>query len=388
MSDDNARRAQRVIDGSSWASFCDQLKAAGQVVQSGPDDELTRAEGLRYLSRIARAGLQTFLEHGDPRVPVLQRVVHETAKMGADNPDNVYLNATLHGDHAYLLRGKRPVPQPTVGARAPGQTSLSLSTQVGHYGRGNGMPPVGQLDTTQLTTREDGAFEVILSTTAPATLGPGQHHLPIAAELGTLIVRQYRLLPTDVLPELRLERTGGDGAPAVLSGAYVDDALEQCGALVNGAAMLFSAWAGMFQAHTNELPRFDQEMSNRFGGLKDIAYYHSYWRLAPDEALVIEATPPPCDHWNFQLNNHWMESLDYRFHRIHLNSATAASRADGTIRLIVAHTDPGLPNWIETVGHAFGTMCFRWVRPALPEGVEPPIPHTRVVKVSELAALT
>ena len=48
-------------------------------------------------------------------------------------------------------------------------------------------------------------------------------------------------------------------------------------------------------------------------GDPNICYYHSYWKLAPDEALVIEVTPPECESWNFQLDNHWMESLDYRY---------------------------------------------------------------------------
>lgn len=376
MIDETTRRTQRVMTGASWSDFCDQLKQAGQVVLSGPDDELTRAEGFRYLSRIARAGLQTFVEHGDPRTPVLQRVVHETAKMGADNPDNVYLNATISGAYRYVIRGKRGTVH-----------FLSFATQVGHYGRGNAMPPTGQLDTSEIRPRADGTFEVHVAVERPATLGEGEHWLPMSAESGTLIVRQSRLRPDEAVAELTIERVGGDGQPAILTAAHLDEALEQSGALVNGAAMLFSAWAQMFQAHTNQLPRFDQETSNRFGGLKDIAYYHSYWRLADDEALVIEATPPPCDHWNFQLNNHWMESLDYRFHRIHLNSATAIPRPDGSIRVIVAHRDPGLPNWIETVGHRFGTMCFRWVRPSLPPGVEPPVPRCRVVKHADLATL-
>ncbi len=376
MTNETEQRTKRVIDGQSWAAFCDQLKSAGQVVLSGPDDELTRAEGFRYLSRITRAALQTFVEHGDPRVPVLQRVVHETAKMGADNPDNVYLNATIHGDHRYVVRGTRGTVH-----------FLSFATQLGHYGRGNGMPPAGQLDSAQLTTRADGTFELLLSTTEPEDVGEGQQWLPIAEGLGTLIVRQSRLLPTEVIAELRIERVGGDGTPAVLTAAHLDDALEQSASLLTFAPQMFAVWAGMFQGHTNLLPRFDQEMSNRFGGLKDIAYYHSYWRLADDEALVIETTPPPCDHWNFQLNNHWMESLDYRFHRIHTNSSLATRRPDGSIRVIVAHRDPGRPNWIETVGHRFGTMCFRWVRPVLPEGVEPPIPGARVMKLDALASL-
>ncbi|MBC7171210.1 MAG: hypothetical protein H5U40_02220, partial [Polyangiaceae bacterium] len=152
--------------------------------------------------------------------------------------------------------------------------------------------------------------------------------------------------------------------------------------LVAGASLLFAKWARDFEAHSNELPRFDQEVSNKAGGDPNIAYYHSHWRLAPDEALVIEAVPPRCDHWNFQLNNHWMESLDYRYFRIHLNKHSAVLEPDGSVRIVVAHDDPGLPNWIQTVGHESGTMCFRWVR-----ADSHPVPSTRVVKRTELSSL-
>ena len=97
-------------------------------------------------------------------------------------------------------------------------------------------------------------------------------------------------------------------------------------------------------------------MSNRAGGVPDIAYYHSYWKLAPDEALVIDATPPECEHWNFQLNNYWMESLDYRYYPIHVNKHTATYRPDGSVRVVVAAEDKGFDNWIDTVGHEEGTL--------------------------------
>ncbi len=84
--------------------------------------------------------------------------------------------------------------------------------------------------------------------------------------------------------------------------------------------------------------------------------------LTPDEALMIEVLPPECDAWNFQLNNHWMESLDYRYHNISINKHSATYEPDGKIRVVVSHQDPGLPNWIETAHHTEGTMCWRWYR--------------------------
>ena len=103
---------------------------------------------------------------------------------------------------------------------------------------------------------------------------------------------------------------------------------------------MFSLWAKDFKKHVNQLPLFDQEKSNKAGGDPNIRYYHSYWSLGPDEALVIEATPPACEAWNFQLNNHWMESLDYRYYNIHINGYLATYRADGSVCVVVAHRQP------------------------------------------------
>ena len=108
---------------------------------------------------------------------------------------------------------------------------------------------------------------------------------------------------------------------------------------------------------------FDPKISNAAGGDANIIYYHSYWNLGKDEALLIEVMPPTCDTWNFQLNNYWMESLDYRYFTICINSHSAKYNPDGSVTVVVAHENPGVANWIETVGHFEGTMCWRWYRP-------------------------
>ena len=117
------------------------------------------------------------------------------------------------------------------------------------------------------------------------------------------------------------------------------------------------------------------------GGVPDIAYYHSYWKLAPDEALVIDATPPECEHWNFQLNNYWMESLDYRYYPVHVNKHTAKYKPGRLRAGRGCRGEQGFDNWIDTVGHEEGTMCWRWVR-----ANENPEPKTRVVKLSSSEA--
>jgi len=237
------------------------------------------------------------------------------------------------------------------------------------------MPPAGFLEARDLELGNDGTLDIVLSRSRQ----PG-NWLPLPDGYGTLIIRQTFLdRAAETRAELTLDRIGGPASPAPLTASAIDSGLTSAASLVNACAMIFPSWASGFRSHPNSLPRFDPDLSRMFGGDPNIAYYHSYWELGPNEALVIETTPPPCEYWNFQLNNYWMESLDYRHHAVCINKASARVRTDGSVRVVVAHEDPGVENWLDTAGHAFGTMCWRWVR-----AEENPVPVTRVVPVSEL----
>ena len=361
-----------MVSGRAWDEFCDTLKASGASLNfpGTPQDAFDQAEGYRYLSRLARGGLMAFVEHADAKAPVLHRVANETVKLGADNPDNHYQTAAINGDYEYRISGRRN-----------SVTYLVFGTHAGHYGQGGGLPPTGHIDATEIELDADGGFELVLSQHPQ----PG-NWLPMTSATGTLIVRQTfadrdRERPADLTIE-RINCAAEDKRPAPLTPQQLDEGLKSASLLVAGASLMFAKWARDFQRHSNTLPRFDQEVSNAAGGDPNIAYYHSHWALAEDEALLIEVVPPDCDYWNFQLNNYWMESLDYRHHRIHTNKHLASPEDDGSIRLVVAHQDPGLANWMETAGHRSGTMCFRWVR-----ATTHPEPATRLVKLDDLAAL-
>ena len=56
---------EKVVSAEAWGDFCDLLKKAGEVILR-EDLETTafdRGEGLRYLSRLLRAGLHSFAEN-------------------------------------------------------------------------------------------------------------------------------------------------------------------------------------------------------------------------------------------------------------------------------------------------------------------------------------
>jgi len=355
----------RVMDGSTWRRFCRGLEEAGAVILSpeAPGDPLDRAEGWRYLTRLTRAALETFVEASDPSAPVFRRTAHETIKLGMDNPDNVYLSAPVRGTWDYRIRGRRGSVH-----------YLGFGSQAGNYGSTGSLDTTGYLEAKDMQIARDGSFEIVAS----AAEQPG-NWLPMRPETRLIQIRQTRLdHEHEELAQVTIERIDGRAEPGPLDPARLDRMLMGAAAFVKGTSGLFHQWAAGFQQHPNELPRFDPERATRAGGDPNIAYYHGYWRLAPDEALVVEATPPECEYWNFQLANHWLESLDYRYFRVHLNPRTAVPGSDGSLRIVVAHRDPGVPNWLDTCGHRQGAMCWRWVRAA-----EYPQPRTRVVKLPE-----
>ncbi|GBG24417.1 Hypothetical Protein FCC1311_006352 [Hondaea fermentalgiana] len=380
---------RRVVTGEAWAEYCDTLKAAGaNLLGPGcPTDPFTQAEGYRYLSRLARVTLENFVECGSTDAPRLVALANgwrdAPVHIGSDNPDNVYQSANISGRKEYRVRVKRGTVH-----------FLSFGTQAGSYGGPGGLKTVSSKDASEFEQNEDGTFEIYVSNKQPEGVKNWMQTLPEPEE-GMLLVRQTREdHDNEVLAEVEIECVGGTNAPSPLTSKAFEDGLKRSGLFVAGAPIMFTRWAKGFQKHANELPLFDQKTSDKVGGDPTIRYYHSYWRLEHDEALVITATPPDCVTWNFQLNNYWMEALDFRYHQIHVNKSLANYRKDGSVRVVVTTHDPaaklGLDPkdpalsyfWIETTGHTQGTMCWRWIRPVTDEGL--PQPQTRVVKLADL----
>ncbi|MGA2473643.1 MAG: hypothetical protein ABSG39_09120, partial [Acidimicrobiales bacterium] len=104
------------------------------------------------------------------------------------------------------------------------------------------------------------------------------------------------------------------------------------------------------------------------------------WELGPDEAVLLEVTPPEGLYWSFSLGNAWWETIDYARHQSSLNGHQAVVDDDGMVRAVIAHEDPGIPNWLDTAGHSAGPVILRCVRTETA-----PVPTARVIPFADVA---
>ncbi|NND82379.1 MAG: DUF1214 domain-containing protein [Gammaproteobacteria bacterium] len=360
------------MNKKQWHEFCERLKQAGDLIESdgAPDDDLSRAEGYRYLTRLLRAGLESSVEGSDPRYPVFYSLSTDTIKIGNDNPDNYYLNCCVSGELDYLIEGEF------------GEVEFfSVATKAGSYATTGDMRPGGEITSDQLNLDQGGGFQIIVSASQPAD--HTANWLPMTPDSDNLIVRQYCNARRERPARFSIKCLNAS-EPPVLKADNFSEKLERAVNFVTGTSGIFKQWIEQFKAHTNQLPSNDQAMCIKAGGNANIHYHNSHWRLADDEALIIQPQSiPECEAWNFQVSNYWMESLDYRYYPVSLNNQTAVADKDGAYTLVVAHRDPGkqYPNWLSTAGHNEGGMLFRWINAQ----EFPPI-ATRVCKLGELTS--
>jgi len=330
-----------------WKTYCQALEAQSAFVlyNSFNPDPMEQAEGLRYLTRLNRIALEMFLENGDPAFPGLYQASHATAKIGADNPDNFYQNATISGDQVYRISGHRgTVP------------IFSFATKANRYAINGTMASTGEIDIRDVECDADGNFEIIASKAKQE-----RNWLPLEDDSSILIIRQtFFDKNTEIPAKVKLECISETGSPAPLTLSTLGTALEMVPAFIEGTAKTFLHWAEVFRENNfNALNTHDQSMFIRAGGDPMIYYLHGWWELGDREYLKITSEIPDCEGWNFELENMWLESLDYRHHKIWVNNQSAHYNEDGTVTVQVGGPE-GHPNRLETCDHHRGAMLWRW----------------------------
>jgi len=317
------------------------------------------ADGHRDILHLLHAGLELIAE-ADPERPVFHLIVTPTRKIQGDNPDAIYFSASIRDDRAYRIRGN-------VAGAAYTSISMEIGSSGGHYPTG----VARAINDKELKVALDGSYELIIS----AEPRPG-NWFKLEPGVGSITTRHYfesepsiQNQATKVIPLSIEALTPAGPAPAQTDQSIATSIRAVCnwmrGFTLEQPPMLKSgkplpSWVSIVPNRFNQpaLPDGTIGFANR-----DAHYAMAPYALKPDEALVIEGRFPKCRFANVMLWNRFLQTYDYTTHRISLNRKQTVPGPDGGFRMIVAHQDPGLPNWLDTQGRPSGLMYWRFVFP-------------------------
>ena len=362
---------ERLAHGTLWRELCETLLEAPERLRDpsfpqGPADE---AEYHRYLLQFLASGISVCVMHDDPAHPEFTRMMDLDRRWGLDSPDHLYLFARIADDGAYRVSGD------------PGTANLvDFQVNEGHYALGSvgAQRTVGSLTADELAREPDGSIVLHVG-------GPERARNWIRLRPGARFVQVRQVFADwerERPAELAIERIDG----AVMRPRLVPEALAERVDLLRtwmsaGGALWRDMSRAMLAMAPNSLAVPDVQRSAEFSGLKGQAYGMGNFVCGPDEAVILEFAPPACRHWSVSLATWWWEAIDFTTRQSSLNHAQATLDGDGRFRAVIAHRDPGVPNWLDTAGHERGTLIARFVMAeASPE------PYHTVVPFAELRA--
>ena len=346
----------------------------------GPEWKIERPEdiaaGHRYLMHLLSYALDLLLE-ADPERPTFQRMVWPFRKFMGDNPDAIYYAAFIRPDRSYRIRGN------TAGAVYTSVT-LEVGTADGHWPKG----VARAINDTDLKVAADGSYELIL--------GPSQrpgNWFKIDPEVGSLTTRHYfeseRPMAADftkVIP-LTIEPLDPIGPRPAPDDASIAAGLRRVANFLRSTTLDMPPFMqpgkvpGWVSTTPNQFNQPDKPGSALGASLQDAAYAMAPYALKPDEALVIEGRFPKCRFASVDLWNRFQQTYDYVTRPVSRNRTQTKLERDGSFRMVVAHRNPNVPNWLDTEGRAGGLLYWRFI---LPE--EPIVPlKTHVLPFTKIA---
>lgn len=317
-------------------------------------------EGHRLMMHLLEGGLTSWLET-DPDRPRFERIVTPTRKLMGDNPDAIYFEAPVRAGQRYRVRGARA-----------GAVYFSITVEAGGAPGQLGARTAGTVNDETIDVGEDGRFEVTLG-------GPPQprNWLDLPADACQITTRHYfeEANPVAADPTRHLGLTIEALDPPPGPAPRPTDGSVAAG-IRRVAASLRSRTLGMPRPGEKAPPPFVSQVPNQLPppvtpgdhplAATDAAYSMAPYFAGPDQALVLSGRWPDCRCANVVLWNRFLQTYDYTSRRVSLNRAQTALEPDGSFRIVLAHEDPGLPNWLDTEGRPFGLLFFRFMLPESP----------------------
>ncbi|KUI01730.1 DUF1214 domain-containing protein [Mycobacterium sp. IS-3022] len=356
---------------SAWESFCDRLKAAGDRVfkDHNPASGAQRVDGFRFLTQNLGQAFDLALETRDTRYPMIHTFCHPSRKLGGDCADFLYQQAWIDGTSTYRITGEC------------GTASFLNITVQGPRREGPGVlhepfgdVPEANLTGAELRTGADGNFEIYIG-------GPprGRNWLPTTAGTRKLFIRQGFDRWDERPARMHIERVDMESPRPLPTAADMLAAIDWAGDFLTGMMADWPEYPFAYGGVDADLPNaFPEIASTGADAKRGRAAVNMHWRLASDEALVIEFEAHD-GLWMLTNMGAFFTSMDYLYRPVSYTPSRTAVDADGRVRIILCHDDPGYHNWLDTQGFERGNVTYRHMLDG-----EPATLTTRLIKLTGL----
>jgi len=389
-----------VLDASKLVSVEDSLELEAQKFLSDPAVVAAREQGERDLLSLipnptpetrahfkqAAAEITYFAAlnglNDDPLRPHITfvgrpgRTVHGTytlAPKGIDeNPDSVYRVIPMDGVSTYLIRGRAPKDGATTVRPVVNDFSVLSDAWI----------TAGNLSGSDLKLDADGRFTI---TVGPDPAAGQSNHIQTKPDANYMTIRDTLSDWAHQRPnKLTVERIAGppDGPPLTHE-QKLEKVLTKVkryfAETVKGHGRILARPANVF---------VQPEIKATDGMLVTQAYSLGHFQLEKDQALVLTIHPGTAKYVTVPVSNLWGTTMDPVHHLSSRNLDQVKKNPDGSFTVVIAQTDPGLENWIDTEGLSEGMLFLRWAAIAdSSPGAPRPAVESKVVSPADLASL-
>jgi hypothetical protein len=344
----------------AWKQFCQRLEVAGDQAfkDSNPASPALRADAFRYLMQNMGQAWQLAFETKDTKYPFVHSFMGPFYRVGGDNADATYQQVWIDGASVYkisgnlgtaafqnfLVHGPRPELQ-------PGLDWPSCHEPFGDI-------PEANIHGSDIQTEWDGSFELYVG-------GPqrGPNWLPTTPGSRKMFIRQVFDRWNEIPGRFRIERLGMDAPRPVPTPQEVIGGIDWAGTFLSDCMHQWPEWAynfyqGEYNKNINNFPSVDGDPLAGSDKQRGRNIQNMTWKLGPDEAMIIEFDLPQ-GLWMFTNQGPFFNSMDFMFRPVSYTTSRTKVDADGKVRLVMCHDDPGCHNWLDTQAFEQGNLTYR-----------------------------
>ena len=348
------------LDEQTVEIYCQRLRESARLLADTPltTNPVDRIESFHYLLLMTAYSVEAAIMNHDPLEPMwCAPSQFHLLDWGAASPDGVYRRAMIRDDHSYRVWG-----------HLGNASYFSMDFRQSN--------PMVTIVPDDLELDANGDFEIFIG-------GEPRDRQWWALNPGTSGLTTREFFDDWIAAErsrLRIE---------CLDGQVMAPRPEHNAARVAAEFDVVSDWIleGSVRFWIERSLALEETLTNRFAPelgrteTKLPVVTQGIWNLAPDEALIIELRDPDAEFWAFQLASSLWHTLDYANRITSLNQVQTERDHDGTFRIVLAHTDPGVANWLDTTGLERGILILRFGGAKAAQA-----PTTKLVKVADVVS--